>query len=534
MINATQVQYVLRDMYTMYETLPMSRQIGYVGANILNSIYSESDGWTVNATVKKNGSIIRTIKNDKFPSEFLEQLWFLKDLSYTEYIREIGRFNNAVLEDLKNIQTSDNHTDCERCNESIDLSKDTYKNSHYRFYCNSCSHVLFKNCAECNEITSTYFQDGRMFNNDTFCNDCFWDNFKICSSCDGTIETDNAQYDDHSDGHYCEQCYNELDRLQEFECKKLDLKGNTFIKLRNKRCFGIELEVDNKDINYGKVEDTTCFGCKYDGSLNVGGEIYSPILQGDKGYAEVKKVCDILKNLEVSRDSGYHLHIDSRDLDWRDIKKVWLTCRILEPLLLHILPESRRGNSYCKQSRHNIKDILNIKNREELSDLWYGGDDTYDTRYRGLNIHAWFVHNTVELRYHTGTVKFDEVMNWIKMNLAIFQFALSNDIETIIKLLDYNRCKTNYTIIRKIFNKVVQNKTIWKYYKVRYLQHSKKIHGDYFPERADSGSFRRVTKLKKSSYKIDVKVLEKIHKRIKLENLPITSEKPKEMELILA
>ena len=59
----------------------------------------------------------------------------------------------------------------------------------------------------------------------------------------------------------------------------------------------------------------------------LGGELVTPVLKGDRGFAELKKVCDALNTineLRINSDCGIHVHISHPDLDVETAKKVAL------------------------------------------------------------------------------------------------------------------------------------------------------------------------------------------------------------------
>jgi hypothetical protein len=342
-----------------------------------------------------------------------------------------------------------------------------------RMICNGCGGVAH----------NTY----RGLHNDYYCRDCFYEHYRYCDECGEVIYLDDSYYHENSGNTYCSYCWEEngLDNegssrrnCIEFPPKSFNLSNVKFKHLRYRRCFGIELEINDDNLPYIEIEGQTVFGSKYDGSLDCGSEMYSPILQGDKGYNEIKKLCNIVENCHVGTCAGYHLHIDARNLTWRSIKKIWMVYNIFEGVLYSILPKSRRNNRYCRKSEISLDKIEAINSRGSLVDTWYsqGNDDINnhynDTRYFGLNLHAYFFQSTIEIRYHSSTTNFDKVINWIKINQAIFEYALTHTIEDIIKLLDFENCKTNYTRIRKLFKEVIGSDSLWRYYKKRFEKFS--------------------------------------------------------------
>lgn len=265
----------------------------------------------------------------------------------------------------------------------------------------------------------------------------------------------------------------------DFLPRPLNFDNNTFKHLRFKRCFGIELEINDKHLEYKDIENNTCFGSKEDGSLDCGSEFYSPILQGDKGYLAIKKFCDTIRKPNIGVCTGYHLHLDARNLYLKDIQKIWLLYRIFEGVLYHMLPNSRTNNRYCRPSNININNIY-ICHYTNLENFWYSQDDEDEdrtghynpTRYFGFNLHSYFYQSTIEIRYHSGTADFNKIINWIKINQSLVKFALNHSLKEIYQLHNLNKYKTNYSKIRYLFKTVISSDFLWTYYKQRFAKFS--------------------------------------------------------------
>lgn len=350
------------------------------------------------------------------------------DCSYESYIQ------NEFVRD------ADKHF-CHTCREQYETccscgelsNKDDGNYFEDDFYCEHCHADEFSFCSSC----ENYFpvEEVRVFDNQAYCDNCFFEHCDICDDCGEYMSHDNRCYVDGSDSVYCDNCIDEHQaKVNEFDSQPVRLEGNTFKLITSKRCFGIELEIDVNDLPYKEIEIRTCFGSKYDGSIDEGKEFYSPILQGDIGYLEVKKFCDVVGLHHISSKAGFHLHIDARDMTYKEIRRVWLTYRIIEVYIFLILPHSRRQNSYCKKSQMPIADIKKIKSQADFIRLWRSEKNSNGIRYLGLNLSAYFDHKTIELRYHSGTSDFEKIINWIKLNLAIVDFALKRSVRKICSL----------------------------------------------------------------------------------------------------
>jgi hypothetical protein len=163
---------------------------------------------------------------------------------------------------------------------------------------------------------------------------------------------------------------------------------------------------------------------KGDGSLSGGIGIEVAVLFRRDDYSNLEKVCDVLNkhNAFVNKTCGLHVHLDCRDLitDGRmdNLKANRRGRRIRNCLELfkHMVPESRRENSYC---------------RLEMNDI--SGDGC---RYAAVNMHAVGKFKTIEVRLHSGTTKFNKIKNWCEL-LMLTSRCSGFTNNTITTLDDY-------------------------------------------------------------------------------------------------
>jgi len=170
-----------------------------------------------------------------------------------------------------------------------------------------------------------------------------------------------------------------------------------------------------------------------DGSC--GYELVSPVLEGERGIEEVRIAAAALEaaGAKVDKRCGLHVHFDARSMKLKAVKnlfKLWLK---FEDVLDTFQPPSRRGssNTYCQS---NLRDrchdagghraacnamfnaIDACKSMDEMKQL-------YPCRYRKLNIHSYFRHQTLEVRHHAGTTNPDKITHWVRLMARLFDAA---------------------------------------------------------------------------------------------------------------
>lgn len=128
--------------------------------------------------------------------------------------------------------------------------------------------------------------------------------------------------------------------------------------------FGVEIEtsggcvpldeITSKHVNVKSVRD---------GSVS-GGEYVTGVLKGDQGFANLKKLTNILsKNCTIDVNCGIHVHLGNFSFSKENILFTYILNTMLEYELMDMMPGSRRENRYCTALRKdlfNIQDIVNM------------------------------------------------------------------------------------------------------------------------------------------------------------------------------
>lgn len=185
---------------------------------------------------------------------------------------------------------------------------------------------------------------------------------------------------------------------------------------------------------------------------SCGLEVVSPILSGQQGLSELKKVCEVLTQLgcQVDRRCGLHVHIGANALGVDRVKstiKRWLANETQN--LDSIQPRSRRGasNQFCLPLASTIRTDLidSCRTIDELTRI-------QSTRYSKLNLQSYRTHKTIEFRHHAGSTDATKITNWVKF------------------LLDFCTTATPETATSTRFDSLFANNNIAQFYRQRQLQ----------------------------------------------------------------
>lgn len=124
----------------------------------------------------------------------------------------------------------------------------------------------------------------------------------------------------------------------------------------------------------------------------------------------------------VNRTCGLHVHLDTRDTDRSKAQKRARRLKAALPLLLSLVPQSRRENTFCKPSL------------------------SYNDRYNAINGTTIGSKGTIEIRLHSGSLDADKIVMWVRLLLFIsrrsirkgamdsIEALLASDVASEVKL----------------------------------------------------------------------------------------------------
>jgi hypothetical protein len=166
-------------------------------------------------------------------------------------------------------------------------------------------------------------------------------------------------------------------------------------------------------------------------------ELVTPILQ----YEDIEDLQQIIRDLRekahavTNKSTGIHIHVGAEKF-----QPVHLTnlCRIFytwEDLLYKAIQcdSAHRNLDYCQKTQGGLIENLKTHNKtkDDIHYAWYGDHSEWhetrhydESRYRGLNLHAYFTKGTVEFRCFNSELHAGKVKAYIQLCLAMAQQAL--------------------------------------------------------------------------------------------------------------
>lgn len=164
-------------------------------------------------------------------------------------------------------------------------------------------------------------------------------------------------------------------------------------------------------------------------------ELVSPIC----GYEDIETIQEIVRKLRAAgavanASCGIHVHVDASPHNANTLRNITNIMASKEDLIYKALQVNvARERQYCKKVEQSFLEELNRKkpkSLDQVSRIWYNGNDGrhehyHNSRYHCLNLHSVFQKGTIEFRLFNGTTHAGKIKAYIQLCLAISHQALS-------------------------------------------------------------------------------------------------------------
>lgn len=293
---------------------------------------------------------------------------------------------------------------------------------------------------------------------------------------------------------HCDACCL-CDRVSLFKTKlKFHKPSNNQFKINpSSRFIAAEIEINSiNDVSKNKKEIAKIIkkwngSIVHDGSLDIGGfEINTAPAAGDLFVKQIASICDVLNSAgaNIGINCGLHVHVDARDFNFHDIKKLLKIYTAIEPALFYMVPKHRRNSKYCRPLESHYANVLENKiphktlRKNIVYDVYGDNQSTVyrnskygPAHYDALNVHSWFFRGTIECRLFEGTTNAYDIINWGMMWANILDTALHLSDTEIDGFLNKKKPIDN------LINIISHNNELIKFINIRYKMHkNEKIH----------------------------------------------------------
>ena len=207
----------------------------------------------------------------------------------------------------------------------------------------------------------------------------------------------------------------------------------------NQNVIGIGIELEMERTNAMSVEhwmdnirekrnngSDVIWEIKGDGSLRHSGyEVVSRILYGDdeiyRALRGLQSNIDFYGvNPQYTHRCSVHVHMDVRDLTFRQLVSTALVYTTIEPLIFNYCGKMREESFYCLPYQQSddfvnlVSGILSASNQGQFMERMLGF-----SKYSALNLAPVFSQGSIEFRMHEGTHDVDTLMFWVNLLKSI-------------------------------------------------------------------------------------------------------------------
>jgi hypothetical protein len=189
-------------------------------------------------------------------------------------------------------------------------------------------------------------------------------------------------------------------------------------------------------------------------------ELVSPICR----YEDIETIQEIVRKLRAAgaianASCGIHVHVDASPYNANTLRNITNIMASKEDLIYKALQVSvARERRYCKKVEQSFLEELNRKKPktlEQVSRIWYNGNDGrhehyHNSRYHCLNLHSVFQKGTIEFRLFNGTTHAGKIKAYIQLCLAISHQALTQRCASRIKTQSTNEKYTFRTWLLRL------------------------------------------------------------------------------------
>lgn len=189
-------------------------------------------------------------------------------------------------------------------------------------------------------------------------------------------------------------------------------------------------------------------------------ELVSPICR----YEDIETIQEIVRKLRAAgaianASCGIHVHVDASHHNANTLRNITNIMASKEDLIYKALQVNvARERRYCKKVEQSFLEELNRKKPktlEQVSRIWYNGNDGrhehyHNSRYHCLNLHSVFQKGTIEFRLFNGTTHAGKIKAYIQLCLTISHQALTQRCASRIKTQSTNEKYTFRTWLLRL------------------------------------------------------------------------------------
>lgn len=232
---------------------------------------------------------------------------------------------------------------------------------------------------------------------------------------------------------------------------------NSTVSRPDRTCYHTRSIEDSKGRTWKVMRDSSISPERNDGSCEISDEYRVELVTPPLNYDDIEtlqEVVRVLRNSGAKANSscGIHVHVDGANHNCESLRRLVNIFTARQDLIYDALNIGDRAYRWCKKTDPKLFEAMkkdkNLTTRK-AEEIWYSdANHNYrgridhqhynETRYHGLNLHAFFSKGTVEFRLFNGTMHAGKIKAYIQFCLALSAWAITaNDNIKFNKISHY-------------------------------------------------------------------------------------------------
>lgn len=221
------------------------------------------------------------------------------------------------------------------------------------------------------------------------------------------------------------------------------------------------------------MRDSSIDPVRNDGSRDALDEYRVELVTPPLNYADIETLQEIVRSLreagaKANASCGIHVHVDGANHNPESLRRLVNFFTARQDLIYESLEIGARGNRWCKKTDKRLLDAMKKEGKnltkQKAEEIWYSPANDYyygginhshynETRYHGLNLHAWFTKGTVEFRLFNGTLHAGKIKAYVQFCLAMSAWAITSTDNISFRSIENYTAEEKVRIWRNILTK---------------------------------------------------------------------------------
>lgn len=223
-----------------------------------------------------------------------------------------------------------------------------------------------------------------------------------------------------------------------------------FVGNAEHNCYMTRKITDNQYRTWKVMRDSSIDPERNDGTADYSDEYRVELVTPPLNYEDIETLQKVIRTLKeagakANTSCGIHIHVDGANHNAESMRRLAKFFEARQDLFYDALEIGGRANRWCKKTPTSFYEAIKAEGKnldnEKMERIWYssandGAYGTYrgsidhshynETRYHGLNLHAFFTKGTIEFRLFNGTMHAGKIKAYIQFCLGMSAWAIES------------------------------------------------------------------------------------------------------------